>query len=91
VSGCRPPTAVELLRALAVMRGWAIGNGLPDEGRAGRQILKDYCAGKLPYFELPPGSSGAGAANSHLGRDVLLGGCYSGSFHGSTSCMYSNN
>lgn len=45
-----------LLLALARARGWVIGaGGLPDEARAGRQILKDYTTGKLLYCKLPPG------------------------------------
>ena len=50
----RPPTAAELLRAVAAARGWVVGNGLPDEARAGRLLLRDYTAGKLLYCEWPP-------------------------------------
>ncbi|KAG2433073.1 hypothetical protein HYH02_012777 [Chlamydomonas schloesseri] len=50
-----PPTAEQLLRAYAVLRGWTAGSGLPDETRAGRQILRDYTNGKLVYCLLPPG------------------------------------
>lgn len=52
-----PPTAAQLLRALALMRGWTAGSGLPDESRAGRQLLKDYTSGKLLHCTLPPGAS----------------------------------
>ena len=52
----RPPTAPELLRAYAVARGWLNGSGLPDETRTGRQLLKDYTAGRLAYCEWPPGA-----------------------------------
>mmetsp|Transcript_27163 Transcript_27163/g.69134 ORF Transcript_27163/g.69134 Transcript_27163/m.69134 type:complete len:649 (-) Transcript_27163:2405-4351(-) len=51
-----PPTAAELLRAFAMLRGWTVGSGLPDEARAGRQLLKDYTSGKLLNCTLPPGS-----------------------------------
>ncbi len=46
---------MEFLRTLAVRRGWSSANGLPDETRAGRTILKDYTAGKLVSAEMPPG------------------------------------
>jgi hypothetical protein len=50
----RPPTAAELLRAVASARGWVVGNGLPDEARAGRLLLKDYTDGRLLHCEHPP-------------------------------------
>ncbi|PKA50884.1 large subunit GTPase 1 [Apostasia shenzhenica] len=53
----RPPTAAELLRAYCSSRGHVSSGGLPDETRAARQILKDYIDGKIPHFELPPGST----------------------------------
>ena len=46
---------MEFLRTFAVKRGWSSANGLPDETRAGRTILKDYTAGKLVSAEMPPG------------------------------------
>ncbi|KAJ4788473.1 Large subunit GTPase 1-like protein [Rhynchospora pubera] len=52
----RPPTSYELLRAYCVSRGHVASSGLPDETRAARQMLKDYIDGKLPHFELPPGT-----------------------------------
>ena len=61
---CRPPTPAELLRAVALARGWVVGNGLPDEARAGRLLLKDYTAGKLVHCEEPPRDAArAGAAD----------------------------
>lgn len=54
-----PPTAAELLRGVALSRGWVVQAALPDEARAGRLILRDFCAGRLPYFEWPPGFEGA--------------------------------
>lgn len=51
----RPPTPTELIRAVAVSRGWLNGSGAPDETRAGRQLLKHYTAGKLVFCEWPPG------------------------------------
>lgn len=53
----RPPLSSELLRAYCASRGYVASSGLPDETRAARIILKDYIDGKLPHFELPPGSS----------------------------------
>lgn len=52
----RPPLASELLRAYCASRGYVGSSGLPDETRAARQILKDYIEGKLPHYELPPGT-----------------------------------
>ena len=46
---------MEFLRTFAIKRGWSSANGLPDETRAGRTILKDYTAGKLVSAEMPPG------------------------------------
>ncbi len=40
-----------------MLRGWTAGRGLPDETRAGRQLLRDYTAGKLVFCLLPPGST----------------------------------
>lgn len=51
----RPPTAAELLRAVAASRSWSVGGGLPDEARAGRLLLKDYTSGRLLHLEWPPG------------------------------------
>ena len=48
---------MEVLRALALSRGWVVGSGLPDETRAGRRILKDYVDGKLLACRAPPGAS----------------------------------
>ncbi|PIN01915.1 putative GTP-binding protein MMR1 [Handroanthus impetiginosus] len=53
----RPPLAVEFLRSYCASRGYVAAGGLPDETRAARQILKDYIDGKLPHFEMPPGTS----------------------------------
>eukprot|EP00798_Chlamydomonas_sp_ICE-L_P026354 gene26354-17451_t len=51
-----PPTARVVLKNMALLKGWTVGSGLPDEVRAGRQILRDYTAGKLIYCVLPPDS-----------------------------------
>jgi large subunit GTPase 1 len=48
--------SAELVNALALTRGWIAGSGLPDETRAGRQLLKDYVDGKMIYLEWPPGT-----------------------------------
>ncbi|XP_020275041.1 GTPase LSG1-2-like [Asparagus officinalis] len=52
----RPPLASELLRAYCSSRGHVSSSGLPDETRSARQILKDYIDGKIPHFEMPPGT-----------------------------------
>jgi large subunit GTPase 1 len=56
------PKAGQLLMTYALLRGWTAGSGLPDESRAGRQMLKDYTAGKLLYCCLPPGNNPPGIA-----------------------------
>ncbi|KAJ1301757.1 hypothetical protein OPQ81_008986 [Rhizoctonia solani] len=49
-------TAEDLLISYAIARGFArAGQGLPDEARAARYILKDYVAGKLLFSHPPPG------------------------------------
>ncbi|KAJ9542750.1 hypothetical protein OSB04_029256 [Centaurea solstitialis] len=53
----RAPLASELLRAYCASRGYVASSGLPDETKAARQILKDYIDGKLPHYQMPPGSS----------------------------------
>lgn len=50
----RHVSAVELLRALSLGRGCVVANGLPDEARAGRVLLRDYCSGKLVFAYWPP-------------------------------------
>ncbi|KAF8598049.1 P-loop containing nucleoside triphosphate hydrolase protein [Ceratobasidium sp. AG-I] len=48
-------TAEDLLVSYAIARGFArAGQGLPDEARAARYILKDYVAGKLLFAHPPP-------------------------------------
>ncbi|KAL6782518.1 hypothetical protein ACKKBG_A07095 [Auxenochlorella protothecoides x Auxenochlorella symbiontica] len=75
------PDAVEVLRALALSRGWVVGSGLPDEVRAGRRILKDYIDGKLMFCKAPPGAARAvravAAALAHGGMPEALA-CSSG-------------
>ncbi|CAE6387482.1 unnamed protein product [Rhizoctonia solani] len=49
-------TAEDLLVSYAIARGFArAGQGLPDEARAARYILKDYVAGKLLFCHPTPG------------------------------------
>lgn len=49
------PTAEELLTAYARARGFTkSGQGMPDESRAARYILKDYVNGKLLFVAPPP-------------------------------------
>ncbi|CAI9105793.1 OLC1v1004806C2 [Oldenlandia corymbosa var. corymbosa] len=69
-SETRPPLASELLRAYCASRGYVASSGLPDETRAARQILKDYIDGKLPHFELPPGTSNEEAAIGNAGASL---------------------
>lgn len=54
----RPPTGAELLKAYAMSRGQMGHGGLPQETRAARQILKDFLAGKLQHYALPPSVNG---------------------------------
>ena len=58
-----------MLRALAASRGWVVGHGLPDEARAGRAILKDYCDGRLLACEWPPGHTGAERQRARLAAE----------------------
>ena len=53
----RPPLATELLRTYCASRRYVASSGLPDETRAARQILKDYLDGKLPHYQMPPGTA----------------------------------
>lgn len=54
--GGRVPARV-LLDKIALQRGFVTGNGLPDQFKAGKMLLKDYVSGKLVYCHLPPGQS----------------------------------
>ena len=51
---------------MAASRGWVVGHGLPDEARAGRAILKDYCDGRLLACEWPPGHPGGERQRARL-------------------------
>ena len=80
---CRAPTSAELLRAVALARGWVVGNGLPDEARAGRLLLKDYTFGKLIYCEQPPNTQeDVEAEDSHI-EDEHHGGSQGTSYDSS--------
>lgn len=57
-----PPLGTRLLVALARARGWTASGGLPDEARAGRQVLRDYTSGRLLHCRLPPGHQQASFA-----------------------------
>jgi large subunit GTPase 1 len=52
----RPPHAAELLTAHALARGFRAQQGVPDQSRSARQVLKDYLSGKLLFVTMPPGS-----------------------------------
>ena len=47
--------AMQVLSALAMMRGFMKPGGVPDHFRAARIVLKDYVQGKLLYCKAPPG------------------------------------
>lgn len=51
----RAPSPQELLQTYAIMHGYMAQQGIPDEFRAARIILKDYVKGKLPHGQPPPG------------------------------------
>ena len=70
----RPLTAAELLRGVASARGWVVGNGLPDEARAGRLLLKDYTDGRLLHCEWPPSGRGGAEDAGSSGRDESSSG-----------------
>lgn len=63
--GSQVLTGASVLRAMAMARGWTANSGLPDETRAGRQLLKDYVAGKLLFCRLPPTASADGSCRQH--------------------------
>ena len=50
----RGPTSEELLNAYGYNRGFMTQNGLPDNPRSSRYILKDFVSGKLLYCHAPP-------------------------------------
>ena len=53
----RPPTAHELLTALAFMRGFMTSSaGVPDCSRAARLVLRDVVNGRLKWIAAPPGT-----------------------------------
>jgi hypothetical protein len=47
-------TASELLQVYSAYKGYVTGNGLPDENKAARTMLKDYNSGKLLFVHLRP-------------------------------------
>ena len=47
-------SAKQFLQILANKRGFFTGNGLPDEAKAAKMVLKDYVSGKLLYCYLRP-------------------------------------
>jgi large subunit GTPase 1 len=48
------PTATEVMQIYSGYQGYVTGNGLPDENKAARIMLKDYNNGKLLYVHLRP-------------------------------------
>ncbi|XP_063235188.1 large subunit GTPase 1 homolog [Bacillus rossius redtenbacheri] len=67
----RPPTAEELLNAHAFNRGFMTQNGLPDNPRSARYVLKDFVSGKLLYCHAPPGCN---QASYHAFPDAVPSG-----------------
>ena len=47
-------SAKQFLQVIAKKRGFYTGNGLPDEARTAKLVLKDYVSGKLLYCYLRP-------------------------------------
>lgn len=47
-------TSSQLMQLFSAYKGHVTGRGLPDEYRAARTILKDYCSGKLLFVHLRP-------------------------------------
>ena len=47
-------SASELLQVYSGYKGYVTGNGLPDENKAARTMLKDYNSGKLLFVHLRP-------------------------------------
>eukprot|EP01051_Picozoa_sp_SAG22_P000396 SAG22_NODE_10_length_35702_cov_72.266992_17_plen_683_part_00 len=48
------PTAYSVMENLGTARGMMTSQGRPDESRAARLLLKDYCTGRLLYAHPPP-------------------------------------
>ncbi|KAI9041658.1 ribosome biogenesis GTPase LSG1 [Aspergillus affinis] len=70
--GTGVPTAHELLRAYARARGFATtGQGVPDESRGARYVLKDYVNGKLLFCHPPPTPEGQPPIDSHQFNEDL--------------------
>lgn len=51
----RKSESMQVLSALAIMRGFFKPGGVPDQFRAARVVLKDYVQGKLLFCKGPPG------------------------------------
>lgn len=49
------PSAVEVLTAIAFMRGFMSSSGIPDCSRAARLLIKDVVNGKVLWVAAPPG------------------------------------
>ena len=47
-------TTSALLQIYSAYKGFVTGRGLPDENKAARTMLKDYCSGKLLFVHLRP-------------------------------------
>lgn len=48
------PTATEVMQIYAGYQGYVTGNGVPDENKSARIMLKDYNNGKLLFVHLRP-------------------------------------
>ena len=53
-SGYRKNESLQILSALALMRGFMKPGGVPDDFKAAKLILKDFVMGKLVYCKAPP-------------------------------------
>ena len=47
-------SAKQFLQVLSIKRGFTTGNGLPEEAKTAKIVLKDYVSGKLLYCYLRP-------------------------------------
>ncbi|TIB05651.1 hypothetical protein E3P96_01062 [Wallemia ichthyophaga] len=84
----------DFLVKMALTRGRLGKGGVPDLVGAGRQVLRDYTSGKIPYYTLPPRSSlggGAGAATIRSKQSSLSSGFYPKEQQNQTQSAQENN
>jgi len=56
--------ADRFLQLVAQARGKLRRGGVPDSAAAARLVLGDWCAGRIPYYTLPPPASAAALASA---------------------------